>query len=180
MFASSYAEAARAAPSSIKSGSIRCEWARQLSTNRSPEDLNLRWSRSLFADEAAVVAFADALGANTSTVLLNLANCNITDVEARHLARALKTNRTLEVLNLWHNSISDEGARELADALAVNPVLRELDLFYNAIGEDGCNCLERTVSSRGNDFKLDLEGNPGYHENRVCVCLTSPRCWCRT
>lgn len=59
---------------------------------------------------------------------LNLANCNLTSLEAKLMAEGLKVNGSLLKINLSNNNIGWEGAESIAEALEHNTTLEILDL----------------------------------------------------
>jgi hypothetical protein len=73
---------------------------------------------------------ATALALNTTLTHLGLVGRGLVAADAHELAGmpVLERNRTLETLNLADNNIGDDGARHLAAALGRNKTLKTLGL----------------------------------------------------
>jgi hypothetical protein len=72
----------------------------------------------------------------------------------------IPTNTTLRVLRLADNDINDTGAFHLALALLRHPGLRRLDLADNCIADAGAAELLDAVRESGRPRTLELRGNP--------------------
>lgn len=79
-------------------------------------------------DEAAGIALANALKANTNVKTVNLANGMVGDAGAKKLSEMLMVNQKINQLNLKSNAISDEGAYAIAEMLRKNRTLTYLNV----------------------------------------------------
>eukprot|EP00007_Cunea_sp_BSH-02190019_P005503 CAMPEP_0174230464 /NCGR_PEP_ID=MMETSP0417-20130205/1226_1 /TAXON_ID=242541 /ORGANISM="Mayorella sp, Strain BSH-02190019" /LENGTH=1128 /DNA_ID=CAMNT_0015308161 /DNA_START=9 /DNA_END=3392 /DNA_ORIENTATION=- len=104
---------------------------------------------------------ASALKSNSHLIILELAECNITDAGAQALGEALKVNRALEKLDLGRNKIGSAGLTGLAQGLTVNRTLRELILLGQSqmFGEPALravlNMLEKNFVLQTIQWRID-------------------------
>eukprot|EP00048_Salpingoeca_helianthica_P014464 m.221827 g.221827 ORF g.221827 m.221827 type:complete len:145 (-) comp15893_c0_seq1:59-493(-) len=116
-------------------------------------------------DEGAVLV-AEALKANNTVTLLNLASNNISLSGARALADALRENTTLLYLILRQNyAISEEGATALEEALEVNTTLLEMDLVSTGMSLDTFNRIQAKLRDRRATERM------GYYDTKPAMCI---------
>jgi Ran GTPase-activating protein (RanGAP) involved in mRNA processing and transport len=89
---------------------------------------------SLFGmkDKAGIIAWADALKANTSITELNLAKSGINANDAKILALAISDNGALTSLNLSSNDLEAQGAKSFAEVIKVTVLLRSFWHCFHA------------------------------------------------
>ncbi|CAF2770984.1 unnamed protein product [Rotaria sp. Silwood2] len=102
---------------------------------------------------------ADELTRNTHWKTLSLAENDIGNVGASHLAHALKNNTTLINFYLDNNRISDIGATELAAMLQQNTTLWSLYLSNNEITDSGMASLAVGLKSNSTLRHISLGKN---------------------
>jgi len=95
---------------------------------------------------------------------LMLANNNIKDKGAKHIAKALEYNQVLSHLDLRGNNLRDESAKSFADALLKNGAMVSINLFENPIGINGVNSLLHAIEENPKSAMFDLKLNDIHKE----------------
>ncbi|KAK3824032.1 MAG: hypothetical protein J3R72DRAFT_23218 [Linnemannia gamsii] len=95
--------------------------------------------------------------ANSTLVIVDLADNAIGPNGAVALSEALKTNSTLTTLNLECNSIEDDGVIALSEALKINSTLTTLSLHTNPIRNRGAKALSEALKTNSTLTKLNLQ-----------------------
>ena len=100
---------------------------------------------------------------------IELTNCHIRPVGARHLAQALCVNTSVKTLDLSRSPLDDEGAKALAEMLGgtgaessgtVNTTLEHVDLSNCDIGPVGAQHLAQALCVNTSVKTLKLSDNP--------------------
>jgi GTPase SAR1 family protein len=90
---------------------------------------------------------------------VHLSGNNVSDDDAKILAKALEKNKTAVLLILRQNRIRNEGAIALGITVEKNRTLIHIDLSRNSIGADGARGLSNGLEKNFNLKILDLNGN---------------------
>ena len=77
-------------------------------------------------DDEGIIDLAGALRSNRSLAILNMSECNLTDVNCPPLAAALKKNGALKELDLNRNLLTNTGAESLLSSFGTNLTLNTL------------------------------------------------------
>ena len=148
--------------------------AQALCVNTSVKTLDLSCNP---LDDEEAKALAEMLGGNgaessgivnTTLEHVDLSNCRIGPVGAKHLAQALCVNSSVKTLDLSCNPLDDEGAKALADMLGgngaessgtVNTTLEHVDLSNCRIGPVGAQHLAQALCVNTSVKTLKLSSN---------------------
>ena len=99
-------------------------------------------------------------GSGLNLQQLDIGDCRLTDVGARHVAKLIELNTPITNITLSGNKgITSDGWSYIADALKRNTVLTTLSLDYNSLGDDGASLIAETLRENKTLVSLDLEGN---------------------
>lgn len=131
---------------------------KMLQKNTTLKSLNLSGNKNF--KDAGVQCICSGISENANLIVLNLRNCSITTLGAKHLAEMLAHNRSLQSLDIGVSYIGDEGIASIAKALESNRTLRELLIPHCGI-TDGTQvqCLARALETNSTLVKLDLSEN---------------------
>jgi len=147
---------------------------KMLQKNTTLKSLNLSGNRNI--KDTGVECISSGISENTSLIVLNLRNCGITGLGAKHLAEMLAHNKSLQSLDIGVNyHIGDGGIVSIAKALESNKTLKELLMPHcgitagnltdenltdeNLTDENQIQCLARTLETNNTLVKLDLSAN---------------------
>ncbi|WP_437976803.1 methyltransferase domain-containing protein [Sorangium sp. So ce295] len=108
--------------------------------------------------QSEVAAIAGALETSTTSIL-TMGGCQITDMGGVAIANALLTNSALRELWLFNNEINDAGGKAFGDALRSNASLTTLCLNENRVGDVGAAAIGEALRSSQSLVELGLGRN---------------------
>lgn len=150
--------------------------------------VSLKLARRESFGHCKLVWLTGALARNRVITDLDLAYCDLNELDMRALRQVLRENKVISRLFLQYNrlgamgvaelasglcdnssvtsldlsysSILDLGAEALADVLETNSTLMHLNLGFNCIGPGGAARLSEALQRNSTLVRLDLVGNP--------------------
>ena len=96
---------------------------------------------------------------NISLMNLDLGDCGLTEIGARHIARLIEDNNTISILTISGNKFELEGWKAVSNALKHNTALETLSLDFNEIGDEEAVVIAEGLQECKNLRSIDLEGN---------------------
>jgi SAM-dependent methyltransferase len=109
-------------------------------------------------EASEVSAIAEALASSTTSIL-RLGGCKLTDAGCVEIADALVKNTALRELWLFNNEITDVGSKALGDVSRSNTSLTTLCLNENRVGDVGALAIGAALRSSGSLVELGLGRN---------------------
>ncbi|XP_077864731.1 ran GTPase-activating protein 1-like [Saccoglossus kowalevskii] len=107
-----------------------------------------------------ISALADSFAKNDKLKIINLNDNTFTGTGAKSMASAFANLPELEVINFGDCLVRSAGAQAIANALEHGvPKLKELNLSFGEIKKDAALAVAKSVQSKKNLEKLDLNGN---------------------